>query len=791
MSQFTKPSRIIARLALLTLAPTVVFLFLVRSAPAQVDYGQVGSQVANMLNEEHYLKVPFDDEISKKILDNYLEYLDYSRVYFTQEDVDGFREKYETELDDAIRDGDIDAANEIYVIYKDRVQSRVDLVKTLLANKEGEFKFDSDRTVKLTRKDADYPTDMEASDALWHDLVEADLLQEVLRRESDDETEADAPSEKSDKANNTKSDDAEGDAGVIGGNGTNEEEEETTPEADILKRYNRILENVNDNDVEDIAVIFLKSLSHAYDPHTEYFSQSQYDNFMIQMQKSLVGIGAMLRLEEDGSTSIQGIVVGGPAQKSGELQVMDRIVGVGQGDDGKVTDVVGMKLDKIVDMIRGKESTTVRLKVIPVDAADSQTKMVHIVREKIDLKESLASAELILTKDPEGNDQKIGWINLLSFYSDMRGGQTSTTADVRRLVNRLMEEGVDGIVLDLRDNGGGSLEEAINLTGLFIPRGPVVQSLDWQGRVAYKASRKPQPLYDGPLVVLTNRASASASEILAAALQDYNRAVIVGEKATFGKGTVQQLRPVQSTFMRLPIPGRTNEKNGALKLTIQTFFRINGDSTQLKGVIPDVMLPSVNDSLDIGEDSLTNALEVEMIRPQPYALYDEELLPTEALQAATAARIDQNQEFIYIREDIARNEKRLAENAISLNREKRKAEAEEFKMIRETRKEERVERFNGTRESEKGLFTVYSLNQDNVAQPELVLRKDISDEESSGMVTAAKEADPEAKSLEYPHLFDPYKREALHVIQDLIQIESAPEGSKPVTVSEAVEKKAG
>ncbi len=788
-----RPRRISGAVAVLALTASA-FLTVPRME-AQTNYGEIGLRVSEMLEDEHYLRQPFDDSMSERLLDIYIEYLDYSRVYFTQEDIDRFYNEYRTTLDDSIRSRDIGAAYDIYGVYKERVRSRVALMKTLLEKKD-EFHFDSDKQVAITRKDAPWPADGKASDALWHDLVEAELLQETLRQEAADRAERKKegkekeirPLEKPNDGGELKDQtspetiptpvpDAEASSAekadapsVAATKDDGEDKKEETPREIIIKRYDRVLESVNDNDAEDVAVMFIKSLSRAYDPHSEYFSQSQYDNFRIQMNKSLEGIGAMLQAEEDGTASIQGLVVGGPAHKAGELQVMDRIVGVGQDDQGEVVDTIDMKLNDVVDLIRGEKGSIVRLKVIPADSPDgAETKMISIVRDKVDLKDSLASAELIETLDAAGKPLKLGWINLLSFYSDMDGGNTSTTADVQRLLVRLVKEGMQGLVVDLRDNGGGSLEEAINMTGLFIPRGPVVQSRDWRGGVDYKTSMNRDAVWDGPMAVLTNRSSASASEIFAAALQDYNRALIVGEKSTFGKGTVQQLRPVQTSRLLLPFRAG-GVQNGALKLTIQTFFRIDGTSTQLHGVVPHIHLPSTTDVLDIGEGALTYPLQVEPIDPQPYQLVNPEPFPVKALQANADRRMENDREFQYIHEDIEEAKKRIAENVVSINRAVREKEAADLEAKREARKAERIERFAKVREAEKGLYTVYSLTQDNVHQDELVLRSDLSLEESSGMMmnNKNKEEDPDAKALEYPHGFDPYKLETLHILKDLI-----------------------
>ena len=605
---------------------------------AQTKYGELAASVTGMLEEEHFFRQTFDDKMSDRVLTTYLEMLDYSRIYFTAEDIASFKNKYLTTIDDDIRKDDVPAATSIYSIYEDRVRDRVKFAKSLA--KPDIFTYDSDRTIMISRKEAEWASAGEDHNQLWRNLIEGDLIREKLIAEALKEKEDSEPNE-------------------------------GTPEKDIYQkvsdRYDRILKRVNENTTEDVATLFIKSIARSYDPHSEYFSQQQYDNFRIGMNKSLKGIGAMLQKdEEQGGATIEGLVVGGPAFKGGELEVKDRVIGVAQGEDGEYVDVVDMQLSDIVDLIRGEIGTTVRLKVMAM-GKDEMIKLISIERDQIDLKDSLATADLIITKDPVGEEQKIGWITLPSFYADMDGGNTSTTSDVRRLLIRLAIEGIDGLVVDLRDNGGGSLEEAINMTGLFIRRGPVVQAVDWRGNKTQKASRNNEATYDGPLVVLTNRASASASEIFAAALQDYGRAVVVGDQSTFGKGTVQQLRPVLSNRMLLPFNREANQQ-GALKLTIQTFYRIDGHSTQRDGVVPDIVLPSMLDIADIGEASLPNALEVDPIPPAEYTDFFTKSLPLEILSEASADRITEGRDFDYILESIAREKKRLDENTISLNK---------------------------------------------------------------------------------------------------------------------------
>ncbi len=741
---------------------------IIPSARAQneTQYGDLALRVVGMLEEEHFLREPFNDKMSQRTLESYLEVLDYSRIYFTKEDVDGFKAKFELFIDDQVRNGGIPAAFEIFSVYEERVRSRVELAKKLAV--EGTFTYDSDRTIEISRKDSEWAEAGSEHDQLWSDLIEGDLIREKLIAEAIEKKKV-ADAEKRKKAGEEPKKEVE------------DAESKKKIYEKVSDRYDRILKRVKENNTEDVAAIFIKSIAMAYDPHSEYFSQQQYDNFRIGMNKSLTGIGAMLQKDEDqGGATIEGLVVGGPAFKVGKLTVKDRVIGVAQGPDGEFVDVVEMKLSDIVDLIRGEIGSMVRLKIIPVGKID-EIEFVDIVRDKIDLKDSLATADLILTKDPFGNEEKIGWITLPSFYADMDGGQTSTTTDVRRLLTRLSIEGINGLVVDLRDNGGGSLEEAINMTGLFIRKGPVVQSIDWKNNRDQKFSRNGEAVYSGPMIVLINRASASASEIFAAALQDYGRAVIVGDESTFGKGTVQQLRPVLGKKLILPFSGGSSQE-GALKLTIQTFYRINGHSTQRHGVVPEVHLPSMLDIADIGEASLPNALVVDPIEPSKYLPFFETPISFEPLQQASAARVASGSDFEYILKDIAEEKERIEENTVSLNLQKRKEETTKAELDRENRKKDRIAQFAEIREAEKDLFTIYKLTQDNVLDEKLTLRDNLSEEQLSGMARGDDEdSDPDDKLLEYPHKFDPYERETVRILQDLIAIGKT---GKPVNISE-------
>ncbi len=769
MSPYRQQIRAIHALGVLLTASIGAVAFSTVASADETDFGQVGMHVANMLQNNHYSRRPFDDDLSAELLKNYLESLDYTKRFFTQEDVDRFTAKYGTKLDDLVQMQDKGPALEIFALYEQRVRERIARAKELV--QETDFNFDTDETIEITRRDSAWPRNDAEADDLWRRIIKNQFLQEELAREGiNDEMGGDpsgVPVPEPPEEEIQEKNPADGAEPGKDDKELTEEELLAKVRQDLIERWDRVLKGLADNDEEEQINYFLTALAMTYDPHSDYFSHQELDNFQIQMRHSLTGIGAMLTMV-DGMAEIQGLVVGGPAHKSKRLDVEDKIVGVAQGIEGEMVDIVDMKLASVVELIRGEVGSIVRLKVIPAAGDASGMKEVAIVRDTVELKDKLAIAELILTKDSEGKDLRLGWIYLSSFYADMNGGTTSTTTDVQRLLERLMKENIDGLVLDLSGNGGGSLEEAINLTGLFIPRGPVVQSKDWREQIEFRRSRNRYPVYDGPLAVLTSKSSASASEILAAALQDYNRALVIGEKSTFGKGTVQTIMPVSR---EMPIFS-DKDRAGALKVTIQKFYRIAGGSTQLRGVVPDVILPSRADALEIGEESLTAPLPYDEIAPQPFSLFNIDPFPIAELTRRSEIRLKNDSEFQYILEDSARIKERIDENVMSLNKEIRLAEARENKELNEARDEGRRAEFAKIKEVEKDLFTSYRLTLDNVDETTLTLRDDFSDEESSGMITGTKvkSDDENHDALEYPHGFDPVKRETLAILQDYVEI---------------------
>jgi carboxyl-terminal processing protease len=723
------------RLSLALPAAVLTLALGVQPLQAKSDLEQIAVSVGRLLEEGHYARQPLNDDVSKKFLKTYLELLDFSHLFFTQQDVDMLFAKYGTSIDDDVLLGNLKPAYEIYELYMKRVDDRVAKVKALL-NQPIDVK--PDATIDLSRQKAPWPKDEAEADEIWRLRVANELLQEKL----------------------------------------SEHPIEPGPQL-IARRYDRLMRNVHEEDKPEQVKLFLAALAQTYDPHSEYLSKQDLKNFSINMGLSLVGIGAMLRTE-DGYAKIQSLVVGGPAQKHGGVKVGDRITAVAQGN-AEFVDVRDMRLDNVVEMIRGKKGTKVRLLIIPADAADpSKRKTVELVRDEIKLKDQEARADIIHKKDTNGDPVKLGWITLPSFYADMDKRQKSTTKDVLALLKRLKKENVGGLVIDLRRNGGGSLEEAIALTGLFLKSGPVVQTKGSNGNIVVSSDPDPGVAYNGPLVVLTSRQSASASEIFAAALQDYGRAIVVGDKNTFGKGTVQTILEIGRFTSLL---GTNSQEDGALKLTIQKFYRVAGGSTQLHGVASDIVLPSLTDLPEFGEGALKNALPFDTVPKAKYTKWPESPhVFLEELKRRSAERVKNNPEFHYVMEDMERLRRKLDENRISLNEEVRKAELEEDKLRKEKRAADRLARQgDDTR--------VYRVTLDTVDSPNLQLIM------HPGKMAAAKKTAPEAAAdaddddgdpanPDEPRL-DPLRDEALNILADVASLSAGPKTASTSTTPPA------
>jgi carboxyl-terminal processing protease len=593
-----------------------------------------------LLEEYHYSQKLIDEDISKMFFTNYINALDSRHENFFQSDLAEF-DIYRTNLDRLILNrgaSDLTPAFVIYNRYAERVQQHNFYVNELL--KRDKFKLnDPDEKILIDRRNAPFPNDLEEAKALWRQRLHYEYLQEKLSREIIE-------------TNNNL---------II----------KLPPNADkdiaetLGRRYRWSLRMTTNWDSSGVLTTYINALAHAYDPHSDYFSAPKAQDFSIGMNLSLFGIGAQL-FEDDGYCTIRSLVPGGPAAKSRQINEKDRIIAVAQGNTPPV-DVVDMELEKVVQLIRGPKGTEVRLTISP-DADRAARKVVTLVRDEIKLEDQEAKARLLEIPDGQGVTNRIGIIDLPSFYATVNlgaGGHTtpkSTTTDVAKLIKRLKAENVSGIIIDLRSNPGGSLEEAIRFTGLFIKDGPVVLARDPDGQVKVDTDPDPEQLYDGPLVVMVNRFSASASEIAAGALQDYGRALIVGDISTHGKGTVQNLNPLKQ-FMA----NATNDP-GTLKITIRKFYRVSGASTQLKGVVPDIILPNVlSHSSMIGESAQNNALPWDTIQPASYGKLNLVQPYLARLQTVSNERIATNQDFRYVQEDIERFEKAQADKTVPIN----------------------------------------------------------------------------------------------------------------------------
>ena len=624
--------------------------------------GNIAYVTARLLEEYHYSQHPFDTEMSERFFDAYLDAFDPQHAYFLQSDLAEFSH-YRTNLDVLTLGGhsgsaDVTPAYQIANRFRERLHERADCATQLL--KHDNFKFNSDQQVQLDRKDAPYPKNLDEAKELWRQQLMMDFLREKLDRE-------DAP-----------------DSTLA-----------ATNFADITqtlqRRYDRELRAVDEWDSTDVLQVYLDSLARAYDPHSDYLSSPRAQDFSIQMSLALFGIGAELT-SDDGVCKIENLVPGGPAAKSNQLKPNDKIIAVAQGKHPPV-DVIDMELPKIVQLIRGQKGTEVRLTIIPVDDPKSH-KVVTLIRDEINLRDQQSKAQLIERPDSNGGTRRIGVISVPSFYAPVdstgRNPQTENfvSHDVATLVKKLMNEKADGIILDLRGNPGGSLEEAVHFVGLFVTNGPVVQvrSPDESGAQVDGNNHAPD-IYHGPLIVLVNRLSASASEIVAAALQDYGRALIVGDTSTFGKGTVQNLDPLRDLVW--PSMDTTTNDPGMAKITIRKFYRIDGASTQFKGVVPDIVLPDVlNYSQDLGENSLPNALPWDTTTAADYAKMDCVQPYLDILEKNSRARVATNEDFKYVKQDITELQKLQDQKTDTLNERKAWDEKETLDAEKKTREKE-------------------------------------------------------------------------------------------------------
>ncbi|WP_336331807.1 carboxy terminal-processing peptidase [Pseudomonas putida] len=576
--------------------------------------------VVELLKRHHYSKPPLDDARSLIIYDSYIKLLDPARSYFTAADIAEF-DKWKTQFDDFLKSGNLDPGFTIYKRYLDRVKQRLDFALAELNKGVDKMDFTAKETLLIDRKDAPWMKDQAALDDLWRKRVKDEVLRQKI-------------------------------AG----------KEPKQIQETLTKRYKNQLSRLDQTRAEDIFQAYINTFAQSYDPHTNYLSPDNAENFDINMSLSLEGIGAVLQSDND-QVKIVRLVPAGPAAKTKQVAPADKIIGVAQGNK-EMVDVVGWRLDEVVKLIRGPKGSVVRLEIIPASNApsDQTSKIVSITREAVKLEEQAAKKSVLKLKQ-DGRDYKLGIIEIPAFYLDFKAYRAgdpeykSTTRDVKKLLTELQKEKVDGVVIDLRNNGGGSLQEATELTSLFIEKGPTVLVRNSDGRVDVLEDENPGAFYKGPLALLVNRLSASASEIFAGAMQDYHRALIIGGQ-TFGKGTVQTIQPLN---------------HGELKLTLAKFYRVSGQSTQHQGVLPDIDYPSIIDTKEIGESALPEAMPWDTIRPVVKSAADPFKPFLAQLKAQHEARSDKDAEFTYIRDRLALTQKLMAEKTVSLNEQERRA----------------------------------------------------------------------------------------------------------------------
>jgi len=606
-----------------------------------IDQRYATNLATRFLTNWHYKDTRLDDEFSAVILDEYIELLDPNKNYFLASDIASF-ERYRSSLDDALRHSDLVPAYDIFNVYVDRVRQRVTCSREAL---DQPMDFTVDEYYEFDREEAPWATSVAELDELWRKRVKNDYLRLKLTDKDD--------------------------AAIV----------ETLEE-----RYANLDRRINELKAEDVFQFFMNAFAQAIEPHTSYLSPRTSENFEISMKLSLEGIGALLGRESE-YTTIASIVPGGPASLDGRLQAGDRIVAVGQGLEGKMVDVIGWRVDDVVDLIRGPKDTIVKLEVLPEEASvGGPSSMIDIVRNEVKLEEQAAKSSVIEVP-VDGTDEvmKVGVIDLPVFYMDFNGraqnlpDYRSSTRDVRRLIGELEEQGVVGLVIDLRNNGGGSLLEATTLTGLFIDKGPVVQVRSSSGRISLEEDVEAGMAWEGPLAVLVNRYSASASEIFAAAIQDYGRGLIIGEP-TFGKGTVQSLLDLDD------YAPSDSPSMGQLKITMAQFFRVNGGSTQNRGVVPDIRFPSAGDPEDYGERSLQHALPWTTIDPARYQPAGDLSRLVAVASDRYQGRMGTDEEFNWLLADIEEYNVKSNETRVSLLEVTARAEMEEQEAKKAERK---------------------------------------------------------------------------------------------------------
>ena len=812
----TRTFKVISQLGLVALISTLGDSIAYAEAELKQS-AEMASQtrwVVNTINARHYLRESMESLDGNEIVEAYVESFDYGRMYFMRSEIDEFIFRFGDAMEDFLEKGNLYAAFEIYSAFRNTAETRTDWIYERL---QQDFDFTKDVFFRPDRREAEWPVDANAAEDLWERRLKYELLNEMMSLASEAKDEAvpllepdnaaaetnevesskcNSKREHVDPADSSKKSKASSLKPQNPDVYTDEQEAEFDPtkiqrlliddafaakildeaREKIRRRYERNLGYTLDREPAEVQEVFINAMTQLFDPHSTFLSADTLESFNSSVQNSFVGIGALLQ-DEDGICTIKELIPGGPAEESRLLSPEDQILGVAQGTDGAFEDVVDMQLRYIVRKIKGEKSTIVRLLIRPGDAADpSVRKDISITRDEVKLTANLASAKLISVPVNDNKTVSVGVIELPSFYGNIGAGNTltTTTGDVAELIEKLRERGAEGLVLDLRMNGGGLLSEAVRLAGLFIPIGPVVQVRDKDGRTDVLSDRDMGMQWDGPLIILTSRFSASASEIVAGALQDHDRALIVGNSSTHGKGTVQEVyhmnsRPAFSWFQTTPVNQSTRPV--ASKITIKQFYLPDGSSTQVRGVPSDISLPSVNEFLPIGEDDLPHALAWDEVQPVEWindwkklniaSPEDPELV--KALVSSSTERINTLEEFQFLKQQIKWRRERFEEKEISLNLPKRI----ERKIHEQNYIEELNELYDTLSEND---YEIVELKLKVAEEQEQISRKnletpmnDSEGDEIAGLATSEDDASEEPT-------YDIYLRESARIMADWIQM---------------------
>lgn len=707
---------------------------------AEPDYDTIGKQFALVLQNAHYSRTRFSQQLYSQFLESYLQSVDPQKLYFTKADAEMLRDKYATSFGDYLLAGrTASLAKVLYKEYSERALNRISEAEALLDEYSKALpSFDVDRTTPRSRRKMERAADDAELSGYWRDMIDDMVLTEVMRRENV--------------------------ARLAAEKGKEDPTVKEKPIAEKLAaRFKRLRNELQESDTEDMVATLLNAVARTYDPHSDYMSAKEEQRFKDMIKASIVGIGAQLSEQDDGTTRIEGIVKGGPAAKNGQLKLGDRIIAVDSANDGHWVDIMYLSIEKVVDLVRGKKGQPVKLRVLSGES--SEEREVVIERDEVPMSESLASGKIVDMKMPDGKQRRIGILTLPSFYIDLdAAGGVRCGADVKKILQRMIKENVEGLIVDLRSNGGGSLDEVRKMIGFFTGAGPVVQVRDARDHCE-RLTVSGKKIFDGEVVVICNKLSASASEIFAGAMADYGRAVVVGDESTFGKGTVQIPRSLADYLPYFA----SREGAGMIKVTVQKFYRVSGASTQKKGVESDIVLPMTTAALQLGEAELDFVMPYDEIKPATgYTKSDRIARILPELKRRSSERVAADKDLQYTKWYIDYRRQLAEENKSSLNKATRQAENDDLMQRQKDISADRKVRYAAMAEEDAANLTVRRLKLDEVDKEELVV---ITKKEDDKYMEQVKDIEDELEEeVDYPSTLDPILRESLHIVTDMIEL---------------------